>query len=293
MTVLVIAELNHVVGMGHKRRADVVVDDIRLTDNRVRVTLIELSGPDEFDLVASKQDLTELSVIIVDVTLATLVQLESSLRKLSRQGIKLVGIDSARYFHDYFDSVWVPSMTVMPDHKVTNVTYGWNHYLIESHLHTWTYPDSKTIGVVTGSSDHLALYSKKAFALREQFTNHNFVWLKGPYANWHNGDSSDVVSGITPCELSMRCDLVISVFGVSSMELLSIGCPSIIVKNNLPNCDHEYKELENVGIPCVECSQLLDVLDSHSTFSRLQISAKVIPSLMFPRRNFMTVLNAK
>jgi hypothetical protein len=255
--ITIVFEYGLKVGMGHMRRMECVAK--ALVEQNVEVAEIVLStsgiGVESFVL----PDLC--TCVIVDVTLPLLAELIPVLNEFRARGGVLIGIDTARHLNTLFDLVWVPSMFVEPEFLADNLVSGWDTYLFTRSTVQWKYSDTRRIGIVTGSSDHLNLFNTYARELQNSFPLIDFIWLKGPFASWNELSVGHFVEGISPVDLSQECDLLACVFGVSAIEVMSTGCPVVIIENGFLSCIPEYNCLKSVGISVVGLSSLWTTFD--------------------------------
>ena len=238
-------------GLGHRRRADRIAEAAsRRVD--VVVTRIDLDGdPDEATLIDALRAV-EVDVIVVDAppSLRSDAVVEC-LEGRRVQGQRVIGIDGPS---GGVDALIVPSFVV--DDEVSrrqqegplDVRWGWDHVLIDQRRRVAPRLAGSPLLVLTGGSDATGLGRTLPALLDARLDAGSAVeWVVGPHApgpelpraprlDWR------VRRGLTDLRpLMEQAGYALAVYGVSVLELLHHGVPTVVLS---PYGDRDVRQLE-------------------------------------------------
>lgn len=177
-------------------------------------------------------------------------------RTLHGSGVRLVAIDNVAIQAEMQADVrWVPSFfkdPAWPDHL--DISYGWDHYLIEKKLETAPLPNKNRLLVLTGGSDAAGLGAIWPRMLEEGIDQPLEIhWVQGPFSpnpyipevNKHQFILHHAPKGLD--SLINSCDRVLTVHGISAFEALMYGRDCVVFNPYCQPFDAEMSELKSSG----------------------------------------------
>jgi hypothetical protein len=179
------------------------------------------------------------------------------LRALSQRGIKLVGIDSLRGHADALDLLCIPSFHVEAEllaRHADKLVWGWDSILVEARtpLRAWS-PRAKVL-VLTGGSDTTGQAATLPGLLEASLEpGTRLDWVQGPYArppaipdrprlDWSVHHAPQGLG-----TLMSEAGYALTVFGVSLLELLKHGIPTVVFSPYGGANDVELQVLRSTG----------------------------------------------
>ena len=182
------------------------------------------------------------------------------LQKLKKRGIRLISVDCMLDYGKNLDLIWVPSFYLSPsatNNFTEKIRFGWDTFLLDKRLESESWEPGKNILVLTGGSDTMKLNTSLPVIL-EKFLNgiNHLHWVQGPFSDppkipknasqkWSVYKSPEGLDS-----LFIKCNYVLTVYGVSFFEALQYGIPCVVFS---PYGSKDKKELnllkeENIAI---------------------------------------------
>jgi len=191
------------------------------------------------------------------------------LRALSEGGTRVVGIDSLRGQADALDLLCIPSFYVEPQllaAHAAKLVWGWDSILVEARFPLREWAPGNRLLVLTGGSDTTGLSASLPALLDARLAAGARVdWVRGPYAlspaipehprlDWtvHHAPA-----GLDA--LMAQASHALTVFGVSLLELLKYGIPSVVFSPYGGANDVELQVLRQTGA-CIVADDAADAV---------------------------------
>jgi spore coat polysaccharide biosynthesis predicted glycosyltransferase SpsG len=160
------------------------------------------------------------------------------LHRLSADGIRVVGIDSLRGQADSLDLLCIPSFYVEPallSAHADKLVWGWSSILVPAGSPPREWSARGRVLVLTGGSDTTAQAGSLPALLEAALEpGTQLDWVRGPYASAPDipgGARLDwLVHQAPECldALMLGASYALTVFGVSLLELLKRGIPTVV-----------------------------------------------------------------
>ncbi len=169
------------------------------------------------------------------------IALLNFLKKNRSRGVKLIAVDSLIVHQQHLDHIWLPSIhfdlsKVSSEKGFCDVSFGWDHFLLERSEVSPDWNPGNEVLVMTGGSDVLDLGAWLPRALDNKLPMATKIsWIKGPYSNrpnipqrpkldWQVHDNPRNID-----KLICSSNYVLTLFGVSFFEAIQYGLPTVVV----------------------------------------------------------------
>lgn len=237
-------------GIGHEARANRLAAELNRRDQTEIRRVCLKHDPDVECLAHSIADPSD--IMIVDAAPALWGQtLRAKLRDIRKAGCRVVAIDGPR---DEVDLVIVPSFilgeatTVSHRLDERHLRWGWDYLLIDQRRAVASRRPGSPVLVLTGGSDAARLSQTLPSLLERNIqAGTRVTWVVGPHAEppqivkdprlvWR---LEERVSDLRP--MMEEAAYALSVYGVSVLELLHHGVPSVVFS---PYGNRDFRHLE-------------------------------------------------
>ena len=251
-SVAIVTASDAAVGIGHLRRAQ-RLEVATQSRGDIQTTLV-MSDVANFDASSLESLASDVVVIDLPPCLHT-TSLDRALRSLRRAGTKVVGIDE---FRTEMDLLIVPSFHVDSDNLESArrsglpMRWGWNRLIINRRKAIAPRNPGAPVLVLTGGSDAAGLGRHLPAILESRLPPGTVVeWVTGPLAvpptfpttrrlRWiEHRDVSD----LRP--LMHAAGYALAVYGVSVLELLHHGVPTVALSPNITRDQEHLSILES------------------------------------------------
>ncbi len=162
-----------------------------------------------------------------------------------RRGVKLLGIDRALFWSDYMDKV-VVAVSSPPPKVAPNIVWGMEYFLATKV--PWQPKDALLI--LTGGSDTFGYGARLPKALDAVLPeNSRIQWVQGPFAAAPNLPDTPrcqwqvIHSPNNMGDLMSDAYAAIAVYGMSLIELLTVGVPSAVLPPPQAENDVGYQDV--------------------------------------------------
>jgi spore coat polysaccharide biosynthesis predicted glycosyltransferase SpsG len=264
ISVMVVSASGPTQGMGHERRAGRIADALsrRGTVQVVHRTLV--ADPNEDAIVRSMGG--EADIVVVDVA-PTLhgKTLRNWLGRFRQRGSRVVGIDGPL---DGVDMLVVPSFMlgsgfIEPSGlKTPRLCWGWDYLILDQRRDTAVREPNSPVLVLTGGSDPTGLAGRLPKMLDVALPEGvRITWVVGP----HGAEPSlpatprlewTSVSGVEDLRRLMEAaGHALAVYGVSVLELLHHGIPTVVFSPYGDRDRAHLDSLESEGVALVAADE--------------------------------------
>jgi hypothetical protein len=226
--------------------------------------------------------------------------LESLLDDLGRLGVMRIGIDSLRKQAALLELLCIPSFHLdagtAPGHE-GKLVWGWDSLLVENQLPVREWSPGRRILVLTGGSDTTGLATTLPAMLEASLPDGVHVdWVRGPYArdpdvpkatrlDWSVHHAPDGLD-----RLMSTADYALTVFGVSLLELMKYGVPTVVFSPYGGANDVELQVLRSTGACLVASNageaagKLAQVMGNHELARRFSLESRRLLAASGPGR---------
>jgi spore coat polysaccharide biosynthesis predicted glycosyltransferase SpsG len=207
----------------------------------IKIDITSEHCSDYFQLVRNFVEVNHIKLFVMDFHVsAEGPMLLDFLIWAKTKGVVLVAIDSLIDYRDYLDHIWLPSVyfdlsKISNQKGLCDVSFGWDHFLLERSEPMSDWRSDGGVLVMTGGADVLGLGSWLPKLLDTKLLSSSTVnWIKGPYANspnvplnpnltWKVHDSPKDIDKIIS-----QSSYILTQFGVSFFEALQYGIPTVV-----------------------------------------------------------------
>lgn len=184
-----------------------------------------------------------------------------SFKNINKKATRLIGIDSLIEFHHYFEFLWIPSIIFNKDSLpkgCKNISWGWDHLLIEKKYKDFEWRDGDDILVLTGGSDTALLGEWLPEEIDSKIEKGSKVrWVKGPFAKQPKIPNKSKLKWIvedSPANLDnliTKSNYVIVVFGISFFETIQYGVPTVVFSPYNNKDEYVLNQIQKEGVALV------------------------------------------
>ena len=253
--VAIVTASDAAVGIGHLRRAQRLQVEMQSRGD-IKTTLV-MSDVADFDVSVFESLASDVVVIDLPSCLHT-TSLDRALRSLRHAGTKVVGIDE---FCTEIDLLIVPSFHVNDDNlnrardSGLPIRWGWDRLIIERRQAIAPRVPGSPVLILTGGSDAAGLGEHLPATLESRLPAGTVVaWVTGPLAvppkfpttqrlQWI--EHRDVVD-LRP--LMHSAGYALAVYGVTVLELLHHGVPTVSLSLDISRDREHFSILESEGL---------------------------------------------
>lgn len=185
---------------------------------------------------------------------------------LHKNNLKLVSIDGLVDYHDKLDLIFIPSF-YFPSKKYitedTKILFGWDCYLLNTHLKPNRWKTGNRVLVLTGGSDEANLGKTLPELLNNELPGSTELnWVTGPYAEEPHIPTNPRIRFLNHQnlpgldEIMQNSNFALTVYGVSFFELLYYGVPTVVFSPYGEKDNDELKLIERERIALVAFNQM-------------------------------------
>ena len=293
MNILLACSRSKTIGLGHFSRMlalrnslaqaedfhpyfSVLGDNVHAVDSKnIEMDIVSALTPDYFQLVRDFVEVNHVKLFIMDFHKSTEgPELLEFLKWARAKGIVLVAVDSFIGYREYLDHIWLPSVhfdvsKICKQKGFCDVSFGWDHFLLERVAVNSNWQADRCVLVMTGGADVLNLGDWLPELLDTKLEPSTKVdWVKGPYATfpmlpinpkltWSIHDNPRDLN-----KLISESSYILTQFGVSFFEAVQAGIPTVVMpldpSENRPELDLIQKE--EVALVAHDIEEAADIL---------------------------------
>ena len=235
--------------------------------------------------VESILKIKKFDILVLDIYPGhKIIDLFQFFKKIKKNKIHIVGIDSLIQYCNILDLIWIPSFN-FDCAKYINcksvIKSGWDTYLIQKNLKNKKWQPGKKVLILTGGSDAYNL-SKTLPTDLDRMLNKNteLNWVKGPLSNSPNIPKNPKLKWIIHeapnrlDELITKSNYVLTIFGISFFEVLQYGIPSVVFSPSKKKDKDELKALSKEMVAEIANTPKLAVKKLYNLINNDKISNK-------------------